>query len=199
MVLRGAALQQYFSSDRTFPPFSKCALSTSINFSCSASGFICNHMDPDMIRSSDFIISLFKDPFGYCYQCRAVFSRWKKTPSYLTLSSGTGVIDERTEVIIGVGIDHRMQNRYWSGVLILMAAVDEVKGLAVPIGRWVQEDDSVSRLVFIEGLRRLSGGLCKGSDLWCWSGSTWRPGIMVLTFVWACVHVCSLTLWPLFF
>lgn len=36
----------------------------------------------------------------------------EKTTSYLTFSSGTGGIDERTEVIIGVGIDHRMQNQY---------------------------------------------------------------------------------------
>ncbi len=35
----------------------------------------------------------------------------EKTTSYLTFSSGTGVIDEWTEVIIGVGIDHRMQNQ----------------------------------------------------------------------------------------
>lgn len=66
-------------------------------------------------------------------------SSWKKTKnptaSYLTFSSRTGVIDARTEVIIGVGIDHRMQNRCRSAVLILMAAVDEVKRLIVPIGR----------------------------------------------------------------
>lgn len=83
----------------------------------------------------------------------------KKTTSYLTFSNRTGVIDARTEVIIGVGIDHRMQNRYWSAVLILMEAVDEVKRLIVPIGRWAQGAELVSKWVFIEGLR-LSGRLC---------------------------------------
>lgn len=32
--------------------------------------------------------------------------------SYLTFSTGTGIIDEWKEVIIGVGIDHTMQSQF---------------------------------------------------------------------------------------
>lgn len=52
-----------------------------------------------------------RDPFSYCYWSWPVILS-EKTTSYLTFSSGTGIIDERTEVIIEVGIDHRMQNQY---------------------------------------------------------------------------------------
>lgn len=105
----------------------------------------------------------------------------KKTTSYLTFSSGTGIIDEWTEVIIEVGIDHRMQNQYWSAVLIHMVVVDEVKWLSVLVRRWGQGNDSLSRWVFIEGLRLLSSGLCWGSVL-NWFNIMAKIVPLVLTF-----------------
>lgn len=58
------------------------------------------------ITLSNFIIHLVS-----CYWSQTVILS-EKTTSYLTFTSGAGGIDERTEVIIGVGIDHRMQNQY---------------------------------------------------------------------------------------
>lgn len=63
-----------------------------------------------------------------------------KNISYWTLSIEKGLINKWVEVIIEAGIDHRMLNRCWSAVLILMVVVDEVKWLSEIVKTCTQQD-----------------------------------------------------------
>jgi len=50
-----------------------------------------------------------QDPVSYCYWAVLLGG---KTTSYPKFSCGTGGIDEEKVVIIGVGIDHRLEDQY---------------------------------------------------------------------------------------
>lgn len=116
----------------------------------------------------------------------------KKTTSYLTFSIGTGGIDERTGVIIEASTDRRVQNQYWSAVLILTVVVDEMKWLAELVGE--MQAGGCSSRVFIEMLILLSSRLCWGSDLYYLFGFS-TNGFIILTPVSRRLHAVNLHRW----